>query len=514
MTDHIHLNGSPPSHGPATANCHENGVCHPPPATSDLPAARAHTDTDRAENREDLDPARKESSSPAPSGAPDPLLDPAADYRSRCSRPRWSLLDYFDDDEPGSPTVPGGSPGSPPLRGGAPGATAAARSRITPQASNLESQSSNPPDAPRVVSLHQLEPSTPCATAAQPTETPPPDSPPDSSFIDHHSPFEEFVPDTIVEPGTPENEAILLEEYYRGRCDIFHLARTCHMTIRQVLEWRNRKDTQQLLKELDDFAIQRERDILTQSRPEAAAALRHAATTVATLSTRGEATAHDSRRKAATKLLALAGARPNPCPDPCHRGRRGPTPPKNPAPQPPASTSELPPTATSALHTPDSRSPNLNFPLRSLRVPPVADEIAEPPLVARPREGVEARAHADGAGLVRIVELPDDGGDRVHGGVGRHLDDARGPPVRRPCRRPGRAQARPARARQLQADGDAGAGAKGVIELEAQSAGAHVVRVAVQVVVRPVEQADLNRGVPRGEGESSCAAAVVHVWGS
>src|SRR5690606_33074773 len=108
-----------------------------------------------------------------------------------------------------------------------------------------------------------------------------------------------YAPPQITDPQTPENEAKLLESYYRGQCDIFTLARTAHMTIAQVLAWRNKPETQELLQQMDAFAHQRAKDILTQALPRAATALENATLTTSRPSN-AEALAEDTRRKAAT----------------------------------------------------------------------------------------------------------------------------------------------------------------------------------------------------------------------
>src|SRR5690606_7424046 len=150
---------------------------------------------------------------------------------------------------------------------------------------------------------------------------------PDSSFTAHHSSFPDpshpldtdytYLPDKITDPATPENEAQLLESYYRGQEDIFLLARSAGMTIRQVLAWRNKPETQQLLREMDAFAIQRHKDILIQALPTAASTLRYAATASPSRPTNAEAITEDSRRKAAARIITLVTGTP---PEPCHRG--------------------------------------------------------------------------------------------------------------------------------------------------------------------------------------------------
>lgn len=104
-----------------------------------------------------------------------------------------------------------------------------------------------------------------------------------------------YAPPRITDDNTPKNEAELLETYYRGQHDIFSLARTCNMTIAQVLAWRNKPETQKLLQEMDAFAHQRARDIGAQALPRAASALSNATLTTSRPSN-AEALAEETRR--------------------------------------------------------------------------------------------------------------------------------------------------------------------------------------------------------------------------
>src|SRR5690606_38759507 len=129
------------------------------------------------------------------------------------------------------------------------------------------------------------------------------------------------------------------------------------MTIAQVLAWRNKPETQKLLQEMDTFAHQRARDILTQALPRAASALSNATLTTSR-PTGAEALAEDTRRKAATKIIALVtGQTPKPVP---------PVPPRSPTPDSSCHTnnttsntnSGTPTTATSVLPTSPTAQPH------------------------------------------------------------------------------------------------------------------------------------------------------------
>src|SRR5690606_35145001 len=146
---------------------------------------------------------------------------------------------------------------------------------------------------------------------------------------------------------------------------------------------------QKLLEEMDTFAHQRARDILTQALPRAASAL-SSATLTTTRPSNAEALAEDTRRKAATRIIAfITGQTPRVSPT------APPTvPPRSPTPNPPGDTSNTtscndlrtPTNATSVLPTCDAQSSNdhtTTFPIQSdlqtlnitLPLPPDRDDL-------------------------------------------------------------------------------------------------------------------------------------------